>query len=410
MPSISLNFPQTSLWFGPKHPKGSRGLWERALGSVLFSPNISATRATTESKVRSQGTLAASSNASFGQQRNIGFVSFSPGVGVQWNYFKQLYDRISPTFASKAPPHQPDRDEVSMNFGLSNVGTKLYGTFQPHIGPLVAIRHTINPTVSYSYTPKLSERQRSSQFVSYALRNSVDLKLKKNGQEIKQSGVLSWDLTGNYNPDLPRHRAWSNISSSTRVTLGGLISFNLNNTWSTRDHQIISTSFSTGFNLRGVFAYPATWSEPTRERIAAAVGDKEVLKTKQGEQPGQAAMGAKTGNWSFRVNYNFTETGLAALRRTNSNLDFSGNLQLSRGWSVSYSGYYDIEAHTFSNQVYTLERDLHCWHAGFTHRRFGNDRSYYFQIAIKAHPEIMYERGTRGLQSFFNGGSLPGGY
>lgn len=409
LPSVSLNFPQTSLWFGPKHPKGSQGIWERALGSVLFSPNISATRATTESKMRSQGTLTASSSASFGQQRTLGFLSFSPAVGVQWNYFKQLYDRISPRFTGTFAPHAPDRNEASMNFSVSNVGTKLYGTFAPHIGSLVALRHTINPAVSYSYTPKLSERQRASQFVSYSLRNSVDLKLKKGGQEIKQSGVLTWDLSGSYDPDLPRHRAWSNVSSSTRVTLGSLISFNLNNTYSTRDHKIISTAFSTGFDLRGAFAYPATWSEPTRERIAAAVGEEKVPKTKQGESTEQAA-GRKAGSWSFRINYNFTETGQGTFRTTNSNIDFSGNLQLSRGWSVSYSGYYDIEAHAFSNQVYSLERDLHCWRAGFTHRRFGSEWSYYFQIAVKAHPEIMYERGTRGLQSFFSGASTPGGY
>ncbi len=60
---------------------------------------------------------------------------------------------------------------------------------------------------------------------------------------------------------------------------------------------------------------------------------------------------------------------------------------------------------TFTEYRYAIERDLHCWRASFNHRRFGDDWSYYFQIAIKAHPDIMYERGTRGIQSFGSMGS-----
>jgi lipopolysaccharide assembly outer membrane protein LptD (OstA) len=410
LPSVSLNFPQTSLWLGHKHPRGEQSIWERALGSVLFSPNISATRQTTESAIRSQQTLTASSGASFGQQRSLAFISYAPAVGLSWSYFKELSDKISPDFHGIVTPHPADRNEVSMSLAVNNVGMKLYGTFEPHIGPLVAIRHTINPTVSYSYTPKLSERQKSSQFVSYSLHNSFDAKLMRNGREVKQNGFLTWDLSGSYDPDLPRKLAWSNVGSSTRLQLG-VLAFNLNNTYSIQQHKIISTAFSTGFSFRGSIVYPAAWTAPTRARIRAA-SETEVPKTKQAEQASQGPQAPvnKTGNWSLNLNYNFTETGLGVFRTSNSNVDISASLLPSSGWTITYSAYYDIERQTFTSQTYTLERDLHCWHAGFTHRRFGNDWAYYFQIQIKAHPEIMYERGTRGLQSFGGTSYLTGGY
>jgi len=445
-PQFSLSFPRTSLWFGDKHRRGEQGVWERALSSVSFSPQISATRSTEESARRSRARVSARSGASFGQQHTLWFLDLSPSVGLQWNYAKQLYDRVDTSYAGAlaADSYARYQNEVSMSLS-TGAGTKLYGTFQPKIGSLLAVRHTINPSMSFSYTPKLSESQTESRNVSYSLWNSLDLKLKKGDQEIKKNSVVSWRLGGSYDPDAARDRRFSNVSSAVRFDLGSSIGFNLNNTYSPREHRITTTGFSTGFDLRGAFAYPATWSERTQERVAAAVGeDKAKGLAARGGAEGEGAEGASgggapgegerepgaaapregqaaersagsPGSWSFRLNYNFTESSsLNSLggisKETNSNIDFSGQIQLSRGWRVSCNGYYDIEAHAFTSQAYSLERDLHCWRASFTHRRFGNDWSYYFQIAVKAHPEIMYERGSRGIQSFFSGSAYPGGY
>ncbi|HVO77214.1 MAG TPA: hypothetical protein VMT60_04445, partial [Candidatus Bathyarchaeia archaeon] len=71
--------------------------------------------------------------------------------------------------------------------------------------------------------------------------------------------------------------------------------------------------------------------------------------------------------------------------------------------------YYDIDARDFTQQYYSLTRDLHCWQASFTHSRTGKDWAYYFQISIKAHPDIKYERGTRAVQTNL-GSYLGGGY
>jgi lipopolysaccharide assembly outer membrane protein LptD (OstA) len=413
MPSFSLSFPRVSLWFGEKHRKGEQSIWERALGGIMLQPNLSATRTTQESDAVRSGTLTANSGTSFGQQRTLGFLDFSPSVSVRWNYAKQLYREVNPAYAGLVGSGSSRyTNEASMSLSLANVGTKLYGTFYPRIGSLVAVRHTINPSVSFSYTPKLSETQRESRSVSYSLWNSIDLKLKKGTEEVKQNGVISWRLNGNYNPDAQPNQRFSNLSSTVRLGLGSLIAFNLNNTYSPRERRIISTGFSTGLDLRGSFAYPATWTAPTPERVAAAIGEEKLGKAKQAESP--APEGAQPGSWSFRVNYNysgssFKSAGGTISSQANSNIDFSGQVRLSRGWRLSYTGYYDIEARLFSQHSYSLERDLHCWRASFTHRTFGGTWSYYFQIAVKVHPEIMYERGTRGIQSFFGGGGYPGG-
>ena len=412
MPSLSLNFPRRSLWFGARHPSEERSIWERGLGSVMFTPKIAATRHTEESEARKLATFATGYSAGFGQQRTLGFIGIQPSIRMGWDYFKVLRYEVAEAYRNtiSASSRPTNRSEFSMGFS-SAVSTKFYGTFYPRIGPLIGIRHTIMPSLSYGYTPKLSERQRESQSYSWSLNNSIDLKVKRGAQEAKENGVLMWSLDGSYNPELPAKDAFSSISSSMRLRLGSFISFNLNNTYDTRERRVVSTNFSTGFDVRGAFRYPATWSAPEHERVAAAVGDE---KTSKGPSPSpktgpEAAPGAE--RWSFRMNYNISEhvqeyRGKES-RKVDSNVDFTGNIQLTRGWSVGFQGYYNIEERNFTQQWYSIDRDLHCWRASFKHRKFGNEWSYYFEIGVKALPEIKYQRGSEALQSYL-GGSFPG--
>jgi hypothetical protein len=184
-----------------------------------------------------------------------------------------------------------------------------------------------------------------------------------------------------------------------------MLSFNLNSRYSPYRGKMLSHDFDMNFNfaLRGSLNYPAAWSLPERERVAPALENEksaEAPPSGGAEPPGRGG----TPGWSLSVGYNLSEAWSEnAPRTTQSNLRYSGTVQLSRGWHVAVNGYYNIEERDFTQQSYRLERDLHCWSASFVHERTGNDWRYYFQIAIRAHPEIKYERGTRGIQPFYAG-------
>ncbi|MCK4235517.1 MAG: LPS-assembly protein LptD, partial [Candidatus Krumholzibacteria bacterium] len=399
MPSFSLNLPRTSLWFGEKHKEGAKGLCERALGSVMFSPNLSATRKTEESEAREKATLTARSGTGFSQQHKLLFINLSPSVSMNWNYSKVLYDHINPAYSDKVRPSGAYKNEFSMGFS-SGFGTTLYGTFYPKIGALRGIRHTINPTVSYSYTPKLSENQVERKSVSYSLRNVIDLKVMEGGEEVKRNSVITWNLRGSYNPQLPKNSRFSKINSSLRSSLGNLLSFSVNHTIDPYEKEIISTNFNTGMTFGGAFSYPSEWRPEERERIAAARYDTTSADTGEAIiEEHRTGRPRERQSWSFNLNYNYSQVGKGVTRSVNSQLSLSGQLKLTRNWKISYSANYDIESKDFTQQQYSLKRDLHCWQASFFHRRFGDEWSYYFQIAIKDIPEIMYERGPRGLQS-----------
>jgi len=409
LPSFSLNFPQRSLWFGAKHPKGQQGLWERGLGSVLFTPRISAIRNSEESIARKFSTGSTGYNMGFSRQARLGFIGISPSVGMGWSYYKVLEYKVNEKYDSLYPPstRPRDRNEISMNFG-AELGTKVYGTVYPRIGSLVAVRHTITPSVRYGFTPKLTESQRRSQSVQWSLDNSIDLKVKKGEQEVKSNDVFAWYLGGSYNPELPADRAFSDIGSTTRLRLGSLMSFNLNNRYATYRGRIVSTDFSMDLNLRGALQYPATWAVPQRERIVAAEEEKTPKETPRDAVGAGSPRGA--GGWSLAVGYNYGSSGEGAYRTKRSNVRYNASAQLSQGWRLSFSGYYNIDARNFTQQSYSLVRDLHCWQASFTHEQTGTDWKYYFEIRIKAHPEIKYERGTRAVQSYLGGAYPSSGY
>jgi len=415
-PSFSLNFPTRSLWFGDTHPALTRGLWERALGSVLFTPKISATRTSEESIARKYSALSSGYNMGFNRQLHLGFIGINPTAGLGWSYFKVLKYQVNDKYDSLYPPSSRPRDknEITMNLG-SGMSAKVYGTVYPRIGALVGIRHTITPSLQYQFTPKLTESQRRTQSVQWSVDNTIDLKLKKGDKEVKANDVIAWYVTGSYNPELPASSAFSNISSRSELKVGNLMTFNMNNLYSPYQGKILSSDFSVdvNFTLRGALAYPATWSTPERERIAAAVDEEKTKHAKPHESPVPESPVAPAG-WSFTVGYDYSESRAGLSRTMRSNVKYNGSAQISKGWRLHVTGYYDVNARSFTQQYYSLDRDLHCWQASFTHTRTGKDWAYYFQISIKAHPDIKYERGSRGAQSdlgsYLGGGSVGGGY
>ncbi|MFA4948478.1 MAG: putative LPS assembly protein LptD [Candidatus Krumholzibacteriia bacterium] len=404
LPSFSLNFPQRSLWFGDKNPKGKQGLWERGLGSILFTPKVSATRTSEQSISRSYSRVSTGYSMGFNRQVRLGFVGINPSVNMGWSYAKLLSYKIHEGYESLYNANSRPREvnEFSMNLG-SDMSAKAFGTIYPRIGPLIGIRHTLTPSVRYGFTPKLNAQQRESQSFQWGLDNSIDLKLKKGTQEIKSNDVLAWYIAGSYNPELPASAAFSDISSRSQLRIGNYLTFNLNNRYSPYRGKVLSNDFGMSFNLnlKGALKYPAVWAAPERERIAAALdGEKNraATPTSGGLAPGSPG---GTAGWSLSIGYNLSEAwSIGTSRTTRSNLRYSGSAQVSRGWRLAVNGYYNVEERDFTQQSYRLERDLHCWRASFIHERTANDWRYYFEIAIKAHPEIKYERGTRAIQSF----------
>jgi hypothetical protein len=224
-------------------------------------------------------------------------------------------------------------------------------------------------------------------------------------------------------------RQFSNIRSSIRTSVGRLASISLNNTVDPYEREILSSSFSANMSFGSGFTWPGKWKLPEREKIRVAkdlgsapenededeedgldpyngfVSDFDEADSWSDEPGGGGSRGAPgTGtSWSLNIGYSYSGFGSSSMSSPTSKVDMRGSLNLTPNWKLTFSNYYDIQRREFTSQQYSLTRDLHCWQAGFVHRRFGDEYSYYFQIQIKAHRDLQYEQGKRGLS-----GTVPG--
>jgi lipopolysaccharide assembly outer membrane protein LptD (OstA) len=341
LPNLVLSIPSHSLYFGKKNEKSRASLTERVLSGIRFSPGLSGSRRTEERIGNWTETISANGTLGVSAPLRAGFVSVSPNFSVSDRYQRtsfEFWDRVR-IDSTVTPPDTSivggrtvnTRNDVSMDTGVS-ANTNVYGTFAPRIGPLRGIRHTITPSVSYSYTPAIQDRE-SSWRVSVNIRNAIDLKVldkpkkpaadegssdegssdegssmtaapslgdprsgasavqksaapgdsagdggagkteKEEEKVRKLSGVFLWSLGASYAPDQSRgeHR-WSRISSLFNLRVLGT-NISLNQSIDPYGFEVLNTSLTSSVSLRGTHPFGRATKLDERELNVAAIAD-----------------------------------------------------------------------------------------------------------------------------------------
>lgn len=115
--------------------------------------------------------------------------------------------------------------------------------------------------------------------------------------------------------------------------------------------------------------------------------------------PGYVDFDAK---WSLNINYNLSYNNPGTREPTvNQAIDFSGDIDLSKGWKVGFRSGYDLEAGAFSFTTFDFHRDLHCWDLSCSWVPFGFQQSYMITIRVKSSvlSDLKLQR-NRGVGDF----------
>ncbi len=345
-----------------------------------------------DQRVTTRRALAANTSLS-DSRRLFGWLTFSPRVAansVVWDFDEQGHEVVpSATWASSA-----------------TMGSTFYGSFRPHWGPVVGLRHVIFPSVSFSYSPEFRgltftdslgvQRNRFTAFdgigisgfkhasLSFALDQRLQAKVKQRDAVQRLDNLLSWSVSGSYDFLYREHRLahpLSTLGSSLFLQPPGLLSASLS--WSTDVYSprpMRSLSGNTGFTLAsGGGRRAAAPPLPVEQTQPVAEAEPRFRDTWSLGLAYSYAGGYEGPSWSSR------QTANAVL-----------HYQLSPGWTLDYATSYDITFHNLLTQRFSLQRDIHCWQASFT-RTFapGGEAEYYFRLGIKDQREIYIERGTR---------------
>jgi lipopolysaccharide assembly outer membrane protein LptD (OstA) len=404
-PQLSLSIPSRTLYFGKETKVGKKGTLERILGGVRYSPGISGNRKTEEKEYISTETITGSLSLNFSAPFDIGFLTIGPSLSTSDTYTRNdttilAHQEISNDAEPETTWVEGDHRVASENQFRWSTGarmsTKFYGTFYPEVGSLVGLRHTLTPSASYSYSPSVGSRP-ASQRISVSLDNAFDLKVRDGDKDKKIPGILIWGLNASYDPQAPKRKGWSNISSRTNLKLFGT-TISMSNSFEPYDRKLLSTNITSSIALHGSHGFGRSKSSVTQELNVVAsdtTGGTSVTIESSGEDLGEPVIPETEGDtWNLSLSFSYNKSQFGDPRAT---VNANSNFNLTKNWKINYSMQYDIQNRMLMRQSYSIHRDLHCWEMSFAREKLGEEWQYYFRIHVKAHTEIYAESGQRGL-------------
>ncbi len=318
-------------------------------------------------------------------------------------------------------------DRVATYSGGASMTTRIYGTYNFKKGKIKAIRHVINPSVSYSYSPDFSDNPSyfqkftdengkvtyksrhegfiyggaqlgQNQSLGFSLGNNLEMKVKSEDDTVarKVSLLNQFSISSGYNLLADSFRlAPFNLSANTNV-LNGKLSVNAAATYDPyrildgrRVSQYVwqhglkgritnaNIALSTNFNPKGQKNDTEQKDKINNSNLSEA--DKQHMLNNPQEYVDF------TIPWNLRLSYALQySNNILVPDRITQTLQFSGDLSLSEQWKINFNSGFDFEAKTLTQTNLKILRDLHCWTMSLDWTPFGNFTSYNFRINVKS--------------------------
>jgi hypothetical protein len=312
----------------------------------------------------------------------------------------------------------------------ASLTTTIYGMYNFKHGDIVAIRHVMMPSLSFTYRPDYSTpnwgyystinstndtpaSQKYSyyqngiygapssgkvQAIGFSLDNNLEMKVKthtdtsEGTKKIKLFESLS--ISGNYNYVADSLKL-SHIALQGRTTLFDKVSLSAS---TTLDPYLYNDSTGQDINKYQI-AKNGKVGTLTNANITCSFNlnpDAFKSQTSNKGTPEELAAINKHPNdyvdfkvpWSLNVSYGmyYTKNLVASsiAPQTSQTLNFSGDLKLTPKWKIGFTSGYDFVAHDLTYTSLTFYRDLHCWEMHLNWVPFGSHQSYSFQINVKS--------------------------
>lgn len=325
--------------------------------------------------------------------------------------------------------------KTSISFGVDPTIYGMYQVKNPD-AKIIATRHVMKPSARFSYTPdmdKLGLIPKELYYKTYAYKDSpVDTSFKYKEHSIyenyiygtplgaKQSGSLSLSLRNNVEMKIRTPEDTTETEKKIKIleTFDFTTSYNpfLDDDvpkWSNLNFTARNSFFDGRFNIqfRGVIDHykideeydpipKAPWQDFHLSRATVTFGTS--FRSKAGEEtPVSEDLGVEEDvfddlymyggyvafdvPWDLRINYNYSYSKARkedAEKKISQTVDFSGKLNLTPKWEISFRSGYDIEAKDFTFTSFNITRDLHCWVMRISVVPFGYRQNYNFMINV----------------------------
>lgn len=317
------------------------------------------------------------------------------------------------------------------NLGVS-ASTRLYGMMQLPIKGFGGFRHTLMPSLTYSYQPDFStpnfdfyrtykdkngkeilynrfEReifggapQGKSQALSLNVSNLFEAKTIADDsvRTEKKYQLLNLNASLYYNFSAPQFQL-SDLNLSFRTDIGQYLNLSGGSTYRFYDYDsknltrvnsllwkekgriadLTNINFSMSTSLRG---------EKNNKAEVSTIDSLRLIESQEKKLRGYRTL-YETDPPDFSIPWNLSLSFFFSQNQDNPNQIFrsanmSANLSfnLTEKWKFNASSSYDLVKKEFAAPFITIYRDLHCWEMNFSWTPIGYLKGYRFEIRVKA--------------------------
>lgn len=319
----------------------------------------------------------------------------------------------------------------------SSLNTRLYGMFTFKKGPVIALRHVVSPSVSFSYNPDFStsfwgyyktyqkdaigNMDKYSIFegsiygspianktgrVSFSISNNLEMKVRNRKDTVNQVRKIplidNFTISTSY--DFMRDSLrWSKVQLSGRSTLFKNITLNYSSTW---DPYILDSTgkknlnqYEWKVNHRPLRLDNTNWNLSLNWNLSSKSKGKAGKPPMNPNDPEYQDYLLHPDNYidfdiPWRLNFAYTLNYTAnhkypfykeeVTRTIVQTLNVSGDISLAPRWKIGFSMGYDFENNKIPQASLNVYRDLHCWEMRFNWIPIGYLKSWNFQINVKS--------------------------
>lgn len=329
----------------------------------------------------------------------------------------------------------------------SSINTRLYGMFTFKKGFIKAVRHVINPSISFNYTPDFSEPslgfydfytdkngkrvyysktengvfgsppQGASGVISFSLGNNLEMKVpdKNDTVEGMRKIVLleAFNISSGY--DLARDSVnWQPLRLTARTTLFKKLLINFSAAYTPyvlNENGVLTNellwhkegrlfqkqnsqwTLNMSWNLNSKADHSQTtgdYHSPTEMQYSPFSNPNEILS--------DHVDFSIPWNLTLGVNYSRLSSYIVSIAGYQTNqsatLTARGDLNLTKKWKIGFSSGYDFINKDFTYTSIDFYRDLHCWEMRMNWIPFGPRQGWNFSISVKAPmlQDLKYEK------------------
>ena len=478
--AISANLPNVSFNVAKFFPlkrkvKMGKDRWYEKI-SMSYSGKLTNSVTATESTIFDRETLDAMRN---GIQHNIpvqasfnilNYINVTPSFNYteRW-YFKKIEQEWNSETnkLEKLDPEYGFYRLYNYNAAIS-ASTTIYGTWQIKEKykemKLQGLRHTITPSVSFSYAPDFSNQKygyhktvqsdstgRTTVYspftdnaygvppagknmsLNFSLSQSLEAKVlsKRDTSGIKKIKLIDdLSISGSYN-FLADSMKLSTIALSIRTTISSNFAINLRATldpyevtpegkrydkltWSRGNlGRITNTGWSFGYTFKSrsssqpaindINSIPPEYMNPFTDPYGTM--DPVLRRQYMSQMYYDFSLPWNLG-FNYNINYsvNYVNNGTTGIKRNiTQTIGFNGSITFSPKMAATISGGYDISNNKLTTSSVSITRDLHCWQMSFTWIPFGHYKSWSFNIGVKATSlqDLKYQKSQSMYDNFY---------